>query len=113
MKPVTIFQIHKLISQTSVYLLVLIIITRLLSKFDLVDQHQDSRMNGLFVNYIHLGLIYSIAIFYILSFYVFIHTSVSTIKDPAIKKLSLLYTFVYIFTLFSTILFETVIAHWL
>ena len=111
MKPITVFQIHKLISQTSVYLLFLLIITTLLARFNLVDQHQDERMNGFLVNYIRGGLLYSITIFYLISFYAFILTSIFTIKDPAIKKQSLIYVIVYIFILFFTVLFETEIQH--
>lgn len=111
MKSITFLQIHKLISQTSVYLLLLLILTTLLDRFGIVDQHQDERMNGFIVNYIRGGLLYSITIFYLVSFYTFISTSISTIKDITTRKQSFIYIVIYAFSLLFSLYFELILKH--
>jgi hypothetical protein len=83
----------------------------MLDRFGIVDQHQDERMNGFIVNYIRGGLLYSITIFYLVSFYTFISTSISTIKDITTRKQSFIHIVIYAFSLLFSLYFELILKH--
>lgn len=99
MKTITTIKIHKLIAQTAVYLFLLFIILGFLKDNHLVDQYPyDERMNDMAINTIRLLIFYAVSLFYIISLYAFVVTSIITIKERSTRKQSIIYISIYIIT---------------
>lgn len=86
MKTITFYFIHKIISQTSIFLFALYLIPKILLKFDVVDNYQDERMKGAIVTLIGLYLLYTVVIFYTISLYPYLIISYHIFKDKSQKK---------------------------
>lgn len=104
MKTITFYFIHKIISQTSIFLFVLYLIPKILLKFDIVDNHQDERMNGVMMTLSSIYLLYAIAIFYAISLYPYLIISYHILKDKSLKKQNIINLTCYFLVLVSLII---------